>query len=109
MWKKLCETLENAGENTCIQEATSIIDGEVDVSKLKNTLDAAIREIVRLKKELKNTKKEKDGVEKQLDRLRNAAPLGARMRAKQVGLPKLEKTVKTIGELAKEKGEKYGR
>ena len=62
MWKKLCETLENAGENTCIQEATSIIDGEVDVSKLKNTLDAAIREIVRLKKELKNTKKEKDGV-----------------------------------------------
>ena len=105
MWKKLCETLENAGENTCIQEATSIIDGEVDVSKLKNMLDAAIREIVRLK----NTKKEKDGVEKQLDRLRNAAPLGARMRAKQVGLPKLEKTVKTIGELAKEKGEKYGR
>ena len=109
MWKKLCETLENAGENTCIQEATSIIDGEVDVSKLKNTLDAAIREIVRLKKELKNTKNENDGAEKHLDRLRNAATLGARMRAKQVGLPKLEKTVKTIGELAKEKGEKYGR
>lgn len=91
MWKKLCETLENAGENTCIQEATSIIDGEVDVSKLKNTLDAAIREIVRLKKELKNTKKEKDGVEKQLDRLRNAAPLGARMRAKQVRSAKIRK------------------
>ena len=109
MWNKLLEISKNSDKNLRIKGAKKIIDAEEDVSKLKNTLEAAIREIGILQEKIKSTEQQKESTNKQPSKRRNGVPLGAKLeklKARQVETP--ENDVKTLGQFAI-KGEKYGR